>query len=91
MQADPPPPAEGLGEKEGLSWEEISRHTEVGDCWIVIEGLVYDISEYMKRHPGGRWILLEVAGTDATQRFLKTIHSEVAYDIMEGLCIGKVV
>ncbi len=39
---------------------------EVGDCWLVIEGRVYDVSEFMIRHPGGRWIILAQAGKDAT-------------------------
>jgi cytochrome b involved in lipid metabolism len=58
-----------------LKWAEIEQHVEVGDCWIVIEGRVYDVSEFMIRHPGGRWIILAQAGKDATAAFLKTIHS----------------
>ena len=65
-----------------ISWTEIRQHTEVGDCWLVIEGKVYDVSQFMKTHPGGRWIILAQAGKDATQAFLKTIHSEVAIDKM---------
>ena len=62
-----------------LSWEEIGKHVEVGDCWIVIQGKVYDTSQFMLKHPGGRWIILEQAGKDATAAFLKTIHSEIAF------------
>jgi len=29
----------------------------------------------MKKHPGGRWILLENTGKDATPAFLRTVHS----------------
>lgn len=71
-----------------LTWDEISKHTEVGDCWIVIEGKVYDVSEFMKRHPGGRWIILEQAGKDATAAFRKTIHSEIAFEKLYELYIG---
>ena len=42
----------------------------------------------MKRHPGGRWIILAQGGKDATAAFLKTIHSEVAFDKMNELYIG---
>ena len=58
--------------------EEVQKHNDVEDCWIVIEGKVYDITGYIKKHPGGRWIILEVAGGDATSGFLHTVHSEVA-------------
>jgi cytochrome b involved in lipid metabolism len=26
------------------SWEEVGKHCEVGDCWLVIEDRVYDLS-----------------------------------------------
>lgn len=62
------------------SWEEVQKHTEVGDCWIVIDGKVFDVSEFMVKHPGGRWIILEQAGKDASAAFRRTIHSEIAFD-----------
>jgi L-lactate dehydrogenase (cytochrome) len=58
-----------------FTWKEIQQHMQVGDCWIVINGKVYDTSAFMNRHPGGRWIILAQAGQDATPAFLKTIHS----------------
>ncbi len=61
-----------------LTWEEIEKHVQVGDCWIVINNRVYDVSNFMTRHPGGRWIILAQAGKDATSAFQKTIHSEIA-------------
>lgn len=71
-----------------FTWEEIKKHTEQGDCWLTIQGKVYDISTFMTKHPGGRWILLGQAGQDATPAFLKTIHSEVAFEKMMELYIG---
>ena len=44
----------------------------------------------MKRHPGGRWILLENTGKDATPAFHHTIHSEIAREIMMELYIGEI-
>ena len=61
----------------------------MGDCWLVIHNKVYDVSEFMIRHPGGRWIILAQGGKDATSAFLKTIHSEVAFDKMNELYIGE--
>ena len=48
------------------TWEEIRKHTTQDDTWIVLEGGVYDVSNFKKRHPGG-WLLMEDhAGQDAT-------------------------
>ena len=34
------------------SWIEIVKHDRPGDCWVVIHGKVYDLSEFAKIHPG---------------------------------------
>ena len=34
-------------------WEEIRRHDKAGDFWVAFCGAVYDVSEWMYRHPGG--------------------------------------
>jgi cytochrome b involved in lipid metabolism len=44
----------------------------------------------MKKHPGGRWIILENSGKDASAPFLKQVHSEVAIEIMMNLYLGEI-
>ena len=34
---------------------------------MIINGLVYDITEYAKVHPGGKQILINRAGEDGTE------------------------
>lgn len=41
-----------------FSWEEIKKHTEQEDCWIVVNKKVFDVTSFLKKHPGGRWIIL---------------------------------
>ena len=57
-----------------VSAAELSFHSTERDCWMQIEGHVYDISKYMARHPGGN-APATYAGKDATQIF-NTIHSK---------------
>jgi cytochrome b involved in lipid metabolism len=47
---------------------EVAKHNKKNDCWIVIEGKVYDVSEWTHLHPGGETIL-EEAGKEATKAF----------------------
>ena len=36
---------------------EVQKHKKRGDCWIVVDGVIYDASSYADSHPGGpHWI-----------------------------------
>ena len=50
--------------------EEVKQHTAEDDCWTVYKGVVYDITEYAKVHPGGRKIFLG-KGKDCTELYDK--------------------
>ena len=54
---------------------ELRAHSAPGDCWLAIEGKVYDVSRWAD-HPGGR-VLYSVAGTDATDSF-RAFHTHSA-------------
>uniref|UniRef100_A0A673MWM0 Fatty acid desaturase 2 n=1 Tax=Sinocyclocheilus rhinocerous TaxID=307959 RepID=A0A673MWM0_9TELE len=51
------------------TWEEVQKHTKSGDQWIVVERKVYNVSQWVKRHPGGLRIIRHYAGEDATDAF----------------------
>jgi L-lactate dehydrogenase (cytochrome) len=36
-----------------ISVEEVSKHNSLEDLWIVIDDLVYDLTEFAPEHPGG--------------------------------------
>ncbi|KXX79912.1 Cytochrome b5, partial [Madurella mycetomatis] len=50
--------------------------------------LIFDVSKYIKDHPGGAELLVEVAGTDATKAFDNAGYSEDAAEIMREFCVG---
>lgn len=70
--------------------KEVMSHNKINDCWIVLNGEVYDISSFIEKHPGGADRLLEVAGKDATTKFLQ-VHSTEVLNKMKShlLYIGK--
>ena len=53
---------------------EVEKHNTENDCWIIIDTIIYDLSEFINFHPGGKNIILSFAGKDATNIF-KKIHS----------------
>ncbi|KAL2519260.1 Cytochrome b5 [Abeliophyllum distichum] len=71
------------------SMEEASQHNTQEDCWVVIDGKVYDVSSYLDEHPGGDDVLLGATGKDATDEFEDAGHSKSARELMESFCIGE--
>lgn len=60
-----------------FSWEEIHKHTSRDDCWMVIQGKVYDVSSWVTRHPGGD-LIMQGAGREATAFFVPYHPSKVS-------------
>lgn len=52
------------------TWEEVQRHCNRNDQWLVINRKVYNITQWAKRHPGGFRVIGHYAGEDATVMFL---------------------
>ncbi|KAI1738499.1 mitochondrial cytochrome-like protein b2 [Xylaria scruposa] len=57
-----------------VSIDEISAHQSLDDLWLVVDDVVYDMSEFATEHPGGVGVLLNYAGRDATATYSK-VHS----------------
>ncbi|QLQ81236.1 hypothetical protein HG537_0E05920 [Torulaspora globosa] len=72
-----------LDPSEGdITVSELRKHNSINDCWIALNGQVYDITSFLQKHPGGVARLLEVAGSDATDKFYQ-IHSDAVFDKMK--------
>ncbi|KAG4111036.1 hypothetical protein Goshw_029318 [Gossypium schwendimanii] len=69
--------------------QEASQHNTKDDCWIVIDGKVYDVTSYLDEHPGGDDVVLESTGKDATDDFEDAGHSKSAKELLQSFCIGE--
>ena len=47
---------------------DVANHAVETDCWLAIEGKVYNVTEFVSKHPGGKAIL-NGCGKDATVLF----------------------
>uniref|UniRef100_A0A5B7AX38 Cytochrome b5 heme-binding domain-containing protein n=1 Tax=Davidia involucrata TaxID=16924 RepID=A0A5B7AX38_DAVIN len=72
-----------------FTMQEASQHNTKEDCWIVIDGKVYDVSSYLDEHPGGDDVVLAATGIDATDEFEDAGHSKSARELLESFCIGE--
>ena len=51
---------------KSYTMEEVALHTALHDRWLVVDNLVYDVSKWQFKHPGGARIIGHFAGQDAT-------------------------
>jgi len=70
--------------------EEVAKHNKESDCWLVIAGHIYDVTDFLDGHPGGRQTILRVAGQDATDLFTRLHAPVVLTQYGPKLCIGQV-
>lgn len=56
---------------QGVTVEELQKHTSPDSVWVAINGKVYDLTEFLTRHPGGAGIILKYAGKNASVIFNK--------------------
>jgi cytochrome b involved in lipid metabolism len=52
-----------------LSAVEVAKHASPQDCWIIIQSNVYNVTSYLRLHPGGAGRITPYCGRDATQAF----------------------
>jgi alkylation response protein AidB-like acyl-CoA dehydrogenase/predicted heme/steroid binding protein len=71
-----------------ISKSELSKHSSESDCWIAIDGVVFDVSKFLNVHPAGKNVILAVAGSDVTEEFFSYHKKEVLLKYGDKLRIG---
>lgn len=56
---------------------------------LVIDSKVYDVTDFVDAHPGGEFVLKQVAGTDATEAFYN-LHKQEVIQKYSNLCVGTI-
>lgn len=70
VKADPDSSADtNTGIQVGFTMEEVQQHSSTESCWAAVNGEVYDLTDWIGRHPGGAAVIEQLCGTDATAAF----------------------
>ena len=76
--------------RKDISLEEVAQHRTVEDGWTVLRGRVYNLTPYLKFHPGGVAVLKSILGRDGTALFNR-YHAWVNAEFLLAKCmIGTV-
>lgn len=69
---------------------DVAHHNSHKDGWIVVDGDVLDVTEYMSSHPGGAEEIHPYLGKDATSAFAAIEHSKYALKLLQKFKIGMI-
>jgi len=62
-------PSDTGATSNALTMEAVAQKNTVDNCWVVVSGMVYDLTGYANSHPGGAINIANICGTDATKAF----------------------
>ncbi|KAI3459646.1 hypothetical protein Pfo_016309 [Paulownia fortunei] len=77
-------------ESKVFTYSEVSAHNTYEDCWVIINGKVYNVTSYLNDHPGGDEVLLGQAGKDASEEFEDVGHGSAARLMLDEFYVGEV-
>ena len=76
----------------GYSAADVARHATPSDCWIVVNGRVYDVTRYLAQHPGGAATITPWCGKESTVAYETEdgvgTHSSRADRLLESYVVG---
>merc|ERR1712070_963603 len=82
--------ASGGGGGGGYTLEEVAKHNTKADCWVVLDGKVLDVTNFLSEHPGGELAILTFAGKDATEEFNMIHPPDVVGKYAPDSIIGEI-
>jgi cytochrome b involved in lipid metabolism len=72
--------------------EQVKKNNTASRCWSVINGNVYNLTNWISSHPGGKDAITRLCGTDGTKVFSNQHQGDPqAESRLSGFLLGKVV
>lgn len=70
--------------------DDIKKHRDSKSTWVILHHKLYDLTRFLEEHPGGKEILREQDGGDATENFEDVDDSTDAGKLFKAYVIGEV-
>ena len=69
---------------------EVARHDTTGDRWVVVDGIVLDVTSFQAQHPGGDGVFARAGGADVSGEFSRADHSPTARAMFSRMQVGVI-
>lgn len=53
----------------GYTLATVAKHNTAADCWTTVNGSVYNVTSWIKQHPGGSQAIIGLCGIDGSAAF----------------------
>lgn len=65
----PSPTATQTSAPAGYTKAQVAEKSSRSACWVVVSGSVYNLTDWINKHPGGAGAITSLCGRDATSAF----------------------
>ena len=74
-----------------LSNSEIKTHNLKSDCWSIVNANVYNLTSYVKSHPGGASVIANICGKDGSKAFVNQHNTQgKPNNVLSSFLLGPV-
>jgi stearoyl-CoA desaturase (Delta-9 desaturase) len=75
-----------------MEWDDYVDQAENGRGVIAVAGVVHDVTDFIKDHPGGKAMICSGIGKDATAMFNGGVymHSNAAHNVLSTMRVGVI-
>ena len=89
MTTSPSPSASEEMSSKGYTKADVASRNTTSNCWTIIGNKVYDLTQWVSKHPGGSGAIASLCGVDGTSGFKgKHGSSGRPNSILDGYYIG---
>jgi stearoyl-CoA desaturase (delta-9 desaturase) len=73
-----------------IGWDDFVDQSKDGKALTVIAGVIHDVGDFIKEHPGGKALISSAIGKDATAIFNGGVylHSNAAHNLLSTMRVG---
>jgi stearoyl-CoA desaturase (delta-9 desaturase) len=75
-----------------VDWDDFVAEAKSGKALIAVAGVIHDVSDFVKDHPGGRTLITSAIGKDATAIFNGGVynHSNAAHNLLSTMRVSVI-